>query len=346
MWPIIIAEELVAARRALAVADIASTLLGADDDERNENLRHTSVDDDEIYFYLLAKGLFRHLANNSSSVVPSDEKIIHMVDKTLLSTVYRSSAPDVDNRTSAFCTAFANEMLNDDSDYIDSVRAAIDSMRNTQVISFLVAEVVNETNFLNILKKHLTELLYDTKSVDSMVKMFKEGSYKTPKLQHFIADIGNGYLGMAEAWISTIYHVLSTGKNSLNYIYKDMREGGLCLNTYVLPLWRPSSLGAIGRRPTYMERSLSRGDIDRAEELQMRDKGFRRDGKEWVRETTPLLPITPAGKGASAVENVAQSILLSKVLGTISKARYTKRLASVQKTLGSSVASPKNKRLK
>lgn len=333
MWPIIIAEGLVAARRALLVADVTSTLLGHDEEEQLEGLRHASLDDDDIYYYFLTKGLFKHLESVTGGPTPTNQDVFQLVDAALCSSLYRSAAPDVNNSVAAFCTAFANELLMYPTNYVDRIKRTVEHMQKSAAIPELVQSAADDKAFLSELKTHLRTMEYKAEDVDLVAKAFADGAYITPKLTKYIADLGSGSLAMAESWISLIYSILSAGLDNSSEIYGTIRKGGLVLNSYLIPFWRPNKQSETGKRPTYMERSLSRGDVDRAERLQMMDKGYQMDDKTrtWVPKATTPTPVAPAGGKAAA--DVATTLLLSRLSGGLSRMRNAKRLASTQKLL-------------
>lgn len=335
MWPIIIAEELVAARRALLVADTASTLLGYDDDQKTEGLRHASLEDDDIYYYLLAKGLFKYMQSTTGKADPSNTTIFGLVDASLCSSIYRSAAPDVDNSVAAFCTAFANELLMHDVNYVTAVKSTIQHIEKSATVPFLLPLAAGDVAFVTDLKKHLATLHYDNASIELVVKAFKDGQYKTPKLNKYIAGLGSGTLSMSETWLSLIYSILTAGQDNSSEIYSEVRKGGLVLNSYLIPYWRPIRSTDAGKRPTYMERSLSKGDIDRAERAQMIDKGYQMDEKSrtWVPRATALPPEPTGGGSGKVVKTIAETLIANRVLGGLSKFRNAKRLAGTTKAL-------------
>lgn len=340
MWPVIIAEGLVLVRRAISIYNTLDTVFGSDKDEQDETLRGEVLEDEEIYFYLLAGGLFHHLSQKTGLAEATPKSVFRLVDGALISNIYQSAGGDVDNKCAAFCTAFGFELRAYGEDLTSALSRSIDQMKAQKELPFLLERILEDVTYINALKDHLKLQKYSSKSIDDVVKALKEKKNETSRYRKFITSVENGYLFFGDSWVSIIYSILSMGNNRHNFIYAGEEAGDIIFNTFQLPLWRPVDIGQAGKRPTYMERSITKADIDRAEKNMAEDKGLRwnAEKKEYIKvtETEPSAPEeTPSGKKtagkivADLAKEQVKKWLMNKVLGSLSKFRFLQRSANV-----------------
>lgn len=296
------AEEYAIVRRALVVYRATNTVdsivqtVAAMKEDKIASERNVPFD--ELYFYLVGGGIYASIYASASTTRPSWDEVWEYCDEAVGSERLANAAPDTINKLASFITAFGQVMANRDPDSETPLAESILKQINEEQPADLVIAAMADETLIKSLTTHVTQLGVDPNIIMSVISMFKKGA-EIPYLQGIKAKQLKEGINLADTPMNVIYMMYQNSRERSAPIVAGSGTGTLLITTAYLPSMRATP---VTFRPAKgQSKSLTKADLDRAQEDVMSNRGYAFDN-----ETKSYVPKV----------NVLVQELKDKVVGT------------------------------
>lgn len=335
MLPLIIAEELLAVRKALSIVravDLASTVAGAVLQEDLKRYNDRIVEDEDLYFFILIAAFHYQTINDFGTPLLSESELFDITNVALQSHTYKNSAIDALNRTSSFITSFA-EVLSESPNYDPSSLRNLLQEMNKQIKPDTVYIFLRNKPDLSNMLNYLDDLRYNIDEVKAVIDMIVQ-NYQRDILSRYHQIIGSNSVFMFDTLISALISAVSRFV-PMDAIQYTLPIGTIVPSAALIPVWNSNHFPFKVFVPTTF---ITRQDVNNTETLILRDQRgwtYDKDAKAWG----PLMRADDAKEVSDG--NALSTAIVGNALATstersATRASKAKQASKTAKNIGKS----------